>query len=166
MRSALAWAILLGVLVLCRPAPVQPAPAEPLSFENAELSTVVKHIGGLTGLTFLFDPDQVKGRITVLSPKSVSPAEALELLKSALALHGYRLVSSPGGMWIVPAERFAPEAVTVKLVTLDHALAGEVAYTLWWIAPPGVRIVPYYPTNSLIISGPPTAVQKLIEIIK
>jgi hypothetical protein len=33
--------------------------------------------------------------------------------------------------------------------------AGEVAYTLWWIAPPGVRIVPYYPTNSLIISGPP-----------
>jgi general secretion pathway protein D len=167
MRSRLAWwTVLLGVLVLCRPGPVQAAPAEPFGFENAELSTVVKHIGRLTGLTFLFDPDQVKGKITVLSPKSVSPAEALELLRSALTLHGYRLVSSTGGMWIVPAERLAPEAITVKLVTLDHALAGEVAYTLWWVAPPGVRIVPYYPTNSLIISGPPAAVEKVIGIIK
>jgi general secretion pathway protein D len=167
MRSRLAWwTVLLGVLVLCRPGPVQAAPAEPFGFENAELSTVVKHIGRLTGLTFLFDPDQVKGKITVLSPKSVSPAEALELLKSALALRGYQLVSSAGGMWIVPAERFDPEAVTVKLVTLNHALAGEVAYTLGWIAPPGVRIVPYYPTNSLIISGPPATVEKLIDVIK
>jgi general secretion pathway protein D len=166
MRSRLAWTVFFVVLVVCPPGLARATPAEPFSFENADLSTVVKHIGRLTGLTFLFDPDQVKGKITVLSPKSVSPPEALELLRSALALRGYRLVSSAGGMWIVPAERFAPEAVTVKLVTLNHALAGEVAYTLGWIAPPGVRIVPYYPTNSLIISGPPAAVEKLIDIIK
>jgi general secretion pathway protein D len=166
MRSWLALTVVLGVLVLCHPASARAVSGEALAFENADLSAVVKHIGGLTGLTFLFDPDQVKGKITVLSPKSVSPAEALELLTSALALRGYRLVSSAGGMWIVPAERFAPEAVTVKLVTLNHALAGEVAYTLGWIAPPGVRIVPYYPTNSIIISGPPAAVEKLIDVIK
>jgi general secretion pathway protein D len=174
MRSLLTWIVLLGVLAVCPPGPARATPAEPFGFEDAEVSTVVKHVGRLTGITFLFDPEQVKGKITVLSPKSVSPAEALELLKSALALHGYRLVSSAGGMWIVPAERLAPpatpppgpEAVTVKLVTLEYALAGEVAYTLRWVAPPGVRIVPYYPTNSLIISGPPAAVEKLIDIIK
>jgi general secretion pathway protein D len=166
MRSSLAWTVLLGVLVVCPPGPARATPAEPFGFENADVSTVVKHVGRLTGISFLFDPEQIKGKITVLSPKSVSPAEALELLKSALALHGYRLVSSAGGMWIVPAERLAPEAVTVKLVTLEYALAGEVAYTLRWVAPPGVRIVPYYPTNSLIISGPPAAVDKLIDIIK
>ena len=166
MRSWLAWTVLLGVLAVCPPGPARATPVEPFSFENADVSTVVKLVGRITGITFLFDPEQVKGKITVLSPKSVSPAEALELLKSALALHGHRLVSSAGGVWIVPAERLAPEAVTVKLVTLEYALAGEVAYTLWWIAPPGVRIVPYYPTNSLIISGPPAVVEKLIDIIK
>jgi hypothetical protein len=41
-----------------------------------------------------------------------------------------------------------------------------VAYALWWVAPPEVRIVPCYPTKSLIISGPPAAVEKLIDIIK
>lgn len=166
MGSPLAWTVLLGVLLACPPGPARATPAEPFAFENAEVSTVVKHVGQLTGITFLFDPEQVKGRITVLSPKSVSPAEALELLKSALALHGYRLTGNAEGMWIVPAERLAPGAVTIKVVTLDYALAGELAHTLRWVAPPGVRIVPYHRTNSLIISGPPAAVEKLIEIIK
>jgi general secretion pathway protein D len=165
-RSPLVSLVLVAVLIGCPPGPAPATPAEPLHFENAEVSTVVKHVGKFTGITFLFDPEQVKGRITLLSPRSVSPEEAVEILKSALGVHGYRLVSSAGGMLIVPAERLAPEAVTVRLVTLEYASAGEVAYTLRWVAPAGVRIVPYYPTNSLVISGPPAAVETLIDIIR
>lgn len=166
MRSPLAWTVLMGVLVVGPPGPARATPADSFDFENVEVSTVVKHVGRLTGITFLFDPEQVKGKITVLSPKSVSPDEALELLKSALALRGYRLVSNAEGMLIVPAGQLVPEAVTIKVVTLEYALAGEVAHTLRWVAPPGVRIVPYHRTNSLIISGPPAAVETLIDIIK
>jgi general secretion pathway protein D len=144
----------------------QATPSGALNFENADIQIVIKHVGRLTGITFLFDPEQVKGKITLLSPKSVSQAEALELLKSALALHGYSLLSRAEGMWIVPAVLVAHEAMTVKVVPLTYARAGELAYTLSWVAPPWVRIVPYYPTNSLIISGPPEAVEELIDIIK
>jgi type II secretory pathway component GspD/PulD (secretin) len=138
----------------------------PFTFENADIQTVVKQVATLTGITFLFDPDQVKGKITVLAPKVVSQVEVLELLKSALALHGYTLLSRAEGMWIVPAERVVNEAFTIKVVPLTYARAGEVAYTLSWVAPPSVRIVPYYPTNSLIISGHPAAVEGLIDLIK
>jgi hypothetical protein len=77
-------------------------------------------------------------------------------------------------MWIVPAERLAPEAVTVKMVTLNYARADELAYTRLWVAPPWVRIIAHRPTNSLIISGPPglperVAVKSLLdaaEIVK
>jgi type II secretory pathway component GspD/PulD (secretin) len=58
------------------------------------------------------------------------------------------------------------EAMIIKVVPLTYARAGELAYTLSLIAPPRVRIVPYYPTNSLIISGPPAAVEQLVDIIK
>jgi len=143
----------------------QTTPSAPLSFENADIQSVIKHVGRLTGITFLYDPEQVKGKITLLSPKSVLPAEALVLLKSALALHGYSLLSRAAGVWIVPAVQVFHEAMTVKVVPLTYARAGEVAYTLSWVAPPWVRIVPYYPTNSLIISGPPAAVEELIGII-
>jgi len=136
------------------------------TFENADIQTVVKQVAALTGIAFLFDPVQVKGKITLLAPKGVSPAEALELLKSALALQGYTLLSRAEGMWIVPAERVVDEAFTIKVVPLTYARAGEVAYALSWVAPPAVRIVPYYPTNSLIISGHPAAVERLIDLIK
>jgi type II secretory pathway component GspD/PulD (secretin) len=63
LRSRFGWTVLLSVLVVSPPDAARATSAEPFSFENTELSTVVKHIGGLTGLTFLFDPDQVKGRI-------------------------------------------------------------------------------------------------------
>jgi general secretion pathway protein D len=136
------------------------------TFENADIQTVVKQVAALTGITFLFDPEQVQGKITLLAPKGVSPAAALELLKSALALHGYILLSRAEGMWIVPAERVVDEAFTIKVVPLTYARAGEVAYALSWVAPPSLRIVPYYPTNSLIISGHPAAVEGLIDLIK
>jgi type II secretory pathway component GspD/PulD (secretin) len=165
--------VLVGLIVLIALAgPLAPAEAQQatrsgaLSFENADIRTVIKAIGVLAGITFLYDPEQVKGRITLLSPKSVSPAAALELLKSALALHGYSLLSRAEGMWIVPAVWVRREAMAVKVVPLTYAKAGELADTLSWIAPPWVRVVPYYPTNSLIISGPPAAVEELIDIIK
>jgi type II secretory pathway component GspD/PulD (secretin) len=58
------------------------------------------------------------------------------------------------------------QAAIIKVVPLTYARAGELAYTLSLVAPPRVRIVPYYPTNSLIISGPPAAVEQLIDVIK
>ena len=156
--------IFLGLLLVCPTGPAWATPSAAFSFENADIQTVIKHVGRLTGITFLFDPEQVKGKITLLAPKSVSPAEALDLLKSALALHGYSLLSRAEGMWIVPAVRVG--AVTVKVVPLTYAQAGELAYTLSWVAPPWVRIVPHYPINSLIISGPPAAVEELVDIIR
>jgi len=158
--------LLLGLLLLRPPDPVSATSSEVLTFENADIGTVAKEIGRLTGTAFLFDPARVKGRITLLAPKPVSPPEALELLKSALALHGYTLVPRGEGMWIVPAERVAHEAAPITVVPLTYARAHELAYILSMVAPPWVRIVPYYPTNSLIISGDPAAVEQLVDIIK
>src|SRR5881296_2756148 len=95
--------IFLGLLLAGATGPAWATPSGAMSFENADIQTVIKHVGRLTGITFLFDPEQVKGKITLLSPKNVLPEEALELLKSALALHGYSLLSRAAGVWIIPA---------------------------------------------------------------
>src|SRR4029453_2684142 len=131
--------------------PASATPSGAISFENADIQTVVKQVAALTGITFLFDPEQVRGKITLLSPKRVSPTEALDLLRSALALHGYALLRRAEATWIVPADRVPPEAFIVKVVPLDYARAGELAYTVSWVAPPSVRVVPYYPTNTPLI---------------
>lgn len=38
--------------------------------------------------------------------------------------------------------------------------------TLSWVAPPGVRIAPFYPTNSVVISGPEAAVEQMVDAIR
>jgi len=166
LDAPLLTGVFLCLLFVSAASPALAATSQPFTFENAEIQTVVRQVATLTGITFLFDPEQVKGQITLLSPKDVSPPEALELLKSALALHGYTLLGRAEGTWIVPAERVAHEAFTVKVVPLKYSRAGEMAYTLSWVAPPSVRIAPHYPTNSLIISGHPAAVEELVDIIK
>jgi general secretion pathway protein D len=158
--------LFLSVLLLCPPGLASAHPSETFSVENADIQTVIKRVAALTGIIFIFDPEQVKGKITVLSPKSVSPAEALKLLESALALHGFSLLSRAEGMLIVLDEQVALKAIAVKVVRLNYARAGELAYTLSWVAPPGVRIVPHFPTNSLIISGPPAMVDELVDIVR
>ena len=155
------FGVLLFLLVIHGPG-VAWAGKISFSFENEELKTVIQKASELTGLVFLYDPEQVKGKIRLHLPQEVSPEETLELLRSALSLHGYTLLRRENTIWIVPAA----QAGHLEVVPLDYAEAGELAYTLSQLAPEGVRIVPYYPTNSLILYGNPQAVKALIQTIK
>jgi general secretion pathway protein D len=136
------------------------------TFDNIDIQTVIKKVGEFTGTTFLFDPTKVHGKITILSSQKVSAEGALQLLESALALHGYTLLWKEEGIWVMPQSRVTQAAKVTEVVPLQYAKAEEVADTLAWIAPPGVRIAPYLPTNSLIISGDAEAVKQLIGTLK
>lgn len=55
----------------------------------------------------------------------------------------------------------AVEDWAMTVIELDYANAEEVAALLAEIVPPGIRVVPYYQTNSLIISGERALVEEL-----
>jgi general secretion pathway protein D len=157
---------LLALLLLLPPPNVGAAQEFIFAFQNADIPTVLKLASELTGTTFLYDPEQVKGRISILAPQKVSVAGVLELLRSALALQGYTMVPKETGLWIVPTEPAAQEPSIIEVVPLQYARAEEVAATLAGVSPPGVRIIPYPPTNSVIISGAPDAVRGLVGVLK
>lgn len=168
-RSALGvtmlWVHVLGGLALAPGAqPAWAAREELFGFEDADLHAVIAQVGRLTGITFLFDPERVTGRITVLPPRTVSADEALALLESALALHGHVLVRRAEGTWIVPAAQLPRERFAIRIVPLTYARAAELAHTLAQVTP-WVRVVPHVPTNSLVISGPAEAVEELVHIV-
>ncbi len=51
--------------------------------------------------------------------------------------------------------------LSYAVIKLQYATAEELAPVLAAVAPPGVRIIAYPPTNSLIISGDPAIIDKL-----
>jgi type II secretory pathway component GspD/PulD (secretin) len=91
----------------------------------------------------------------------------MHLFGLAVILTAFAFPLVAGAQTTPPAGPCEPvDAMIIKVVPLTYARTGELAYTLSIVTPPRVRIVPYHPTNSLIISGPPAAVEQLIDIIK
>jgi type II secretory pathway component GspD/PulD (secretin) len=74
-------------------------------------------------------------------------------------------VSRPEGMWIVRAHDIATSDFIVRVVPLTYADAAEVASTLAWVAPRGVRIAPHLATNSVVIAGDSAAVEQIVKAI-
>lgn len=165
-RRGFLVALLVVLVLTTESASVLGAPQARFAFENADISIVIEEVTRRTGTTFLFDPARVKGKITVLAAGEVTPAQALELLRSALALHGYAIVNRPEGAWIVPEREAVRPGFVVRVVPLTYADAGEVASTLSWVAPPGVRVVPFFPTNSVVIAGHAAAVEQMMDAIR
>jgi general secretion pathway protein D len=136
------------------------------TFDAQEIETVLEKAGELTGITFVFDPEQIHGKITILAPGKLSSEDVVDLLDSALRLHGYTLVRQGSSALVVPAARAMRRIEEVfEVVPLDYARAEELAYTLTLLAP-GVRIVPDPRTNSLVIGGDPETVNELLNLIK
>ena len=140
----------------------------PFTFEDEAIQSVLKKASELTGISYIFDPEQVQGKITILAPEKVSLDEAQKLLRSALAVKGYALQLEGGIARVVPAKQAVRRVKeTLVVVPLDYAEADILALTLQPItASYGLKIVPYYPTNSLIISGPVEDVRAMIALIK
>lgn len=156
----------LAVVVTTAHASALGASPTRFTFENEDIKTVIAEVARLTGTPYLFDPARVTGRITLLAPDDVTPARAFELLQSALALHGYAVVPRPEGVWVVVADDITRSDFVMRVIRLTYADAAEVATTLAWTAPPGVRVVPHVPTNSVVIAGHGAAVEQMIDAIR
>jgi general secretion pathway protein D len=158
-------AAVLALVLTTHPAAALEAPRAPFAFDNADIKVVVAEVARRTQTTFVYDPAEVKGTITVIAPGEVTPAHAFELLRAALGLHGYTIVSRPEAMWIVRTHDIAASDFVVRVVPLTYADAGDVASTLAWVAPRGVRIAPHFPTNSVVIAGNSAAVEQMVNAI-
>jgi general secretion pathway protein D len=137
----------------------------PFQFVNAELADVVKAVSELTGERFLMD--DVRGRVTISIADRVTPAEAMEVLNAALWVRGLGAVPTPGRVWRIvpiaglastaPVDKSRPgpdsEAPVTTLVHLETADAAELASQLAPWTGTRTTVIPYPPTNGLILAG-------------
>jgi general secretion pathway protein D len=149
-----------------------------LNFKDATPAAVVEAIARATGTRIVMEPG-LRGQLTIALEDKVSPAEALEVLNAALLTIGFAPVPAPGGGFVIlpieSARGAAPwihrsvsessERMVTTLVRLQSAKADDLAKQL----APADRsslIVPYPPTNSLIIAAAEDRIAYLLEIMR
>jgi len=165
--------------------PKKPLPEDALitmDFQDVDLNVVIKFIGELTGKNFLVS-DQVKGKVTIISPKKITVKEAYKVFESVLEMNGYTAVEGPDVIKIIPSgvarqtgleiyEGKEPKAVKIedKMITqvipLENASSEEVRNIFAPLISKDGMIVSYKPTNHLIVTERASNIHRLLKIIE
>ena len=165
--------------------PKKPLPEDALitmDFQDADLNVVIKFMGELTGKNFLVS-DQVRGKVTVISPRKITVREAYKIFESVLEMNGYTAVQGDDAIKIIPSAmarqsgleiREGKEARTVppedrmitQIIPLEHASAEEVRNLFASSVSKEGMIISYKPTNHLVITDRASNIHRLLKIIE
>ncbi len=175
-----------AVMLLCAvgiaPAPVYAAPEDQaaLNFVGADIESVIKAVGHYTGMTFIIDP-RVKGTLTLVSERSISKAQAFNLLTSQLRLQGYAVVTGDGFAKVVPEAEAKLQAsptqvgiggggvrgdqIATQIYHLNYESAANLTAVLRPLISPNNSIMANPGNNSLVITDYADNLRRLTKII-
>jgi hypothetical protein len=73
------------------------------NFTNSEITDVIHHLTRLTGWSVFYDPTQVRGKVTIVTPGKVPLAQAVRLLQGVTRPHSHAIqVLTPNSPHAVP----------------------------------------------------------------
>ncbi|WP_455205767.1 type II secretion system secretin GspD [Kaarinaea lacus] len=150
-----------------------------LNFKGADINAVIQSVAEVTGKNFIVDP-RVKGKVTIISKRSLSQNEIYKVFLTVLEVHGYTAVPSGKVIKIIPdadakhsgqptATDENPgsgdEAVT-RVIQVDHVAAAQLVPILRPLVPPQGHLAAYPQSNVLIISDRAGNIDRLLRIIE
>ncbi|HOW74519.1 MAG TPA: type II secretion system secretin GspD [Candidatus Competibacteraceae bacterium] len=159
---------------------VLPAWAAPvtLNLKDADINALVESMSVLTGKNFIVDP-RVKGRVTIISSKSMDEKELYEVFLAVLGVHGFAAIPGDKVIKIVPAagakqenvptvdqqRRIEPDQIVTRVIQVQNVSAAQIVPILRPLIPPQGHLAAYTPTNVLIISDSAANVERIASII-
>jgi general secretion pathway protein D len=172
--------LLLGLVlsVIALPASQAANDGFELNFTDTDINAVITAVAKLTGKNFIIDP-RVKGKVTVITHKSMSKDEVYEVFQSMLKVHGFAAVPGKSVIKIVPevnAKQDTIKTVTqedyrdgdelvTKVIPIKHVTAAQLVPILRPLVPQRGHLAAYPQSNVLIISDSAGNIERLSEII-
>ncbi|HUX32018.1 MAG TPA: type II secretion system secretin GspD [Thiobacillus sp.] len=150
-----------------------------LNFVNADIPSVIKAVGELTGKNFIIDP-RVKGTVIITSARPVPRDQVYPILLSALRMQGFSAIEGHGVVKIVPeAEAKQNYSVTrgkqvnesgdriiTQVYPLQHESAAQLMPVLRPLIGPNNAIAVLPSSNTLVITDYADNVRRLNAIIE
>ncbi len=149
-----------------------------INFNNVDIRVFIKFMSNMTGENFIID-NQIKGNVTIMSPKKLSIDAAWQVFESALEIHGFAMVTSGKIIKIIPASiarsdnintklvadsESARDQIVTRIIPLKYAFANELKILLSPMIPKGSIIIAHQDTNMLIITATLSSIKKLLKV--
>lgn len=146
-----------------------------INMRDADIRTLIQWISDQTGKNMVVHRD-VQGKVTVLSAKPVSRAEAYRVFLSVLQVHGFAAIETPEAVKIVPANIAAQGGVpyrsksdddmVVQVFKANNISAAELAQTLKPLASKEAIINADTSSNMLLIADHASNVEQLQNLLQ
>ena len=149
-----------------------------LNFANAEIESVIKAIGKISGHNFLIDP-RVKGTLNIVTNTPVPRHMTYDILLSALRLQGYTAIEGAGVTKIVPetdaklhavpvtkgSKRHGGEQMVTQVFTLKYESAAQMLNVVRPLVAPNNTVNAFPANNSLVITDYADNIARISRII-
>ncbi len=150
-----------------------------LNFVNADIQSVVKTVGMITGKNFILDP-RVNGTVNIMSNGPVARELVYPTLLSALRLQGFAAVEENGFTKIVPEAdaklnnsltnegrevRGRGDRIVTQVYQLQYESAAQLLPVLRPLITPNNVIAAYPNNNTLVITDYAENIRRLLKII-
>lgn len=153
-----------------------------LNFKDVDLRQIIDLMSDLTNQNFLVD-EKVRGKVTIISPRPVSSAEAYNIFLSILEVQGFTVVPQGAIHKIIPSREVKesplptevdgasrPSSVrdsfVTQLIPLKYADANEIRSLLSALVSKESSLLAYGPTNTLILTEVQSNISRLMKIIR
>jgi general secretion pathway protein D len=150
-----------------------------LNFTDTDINAVITAVAKLTGKNFIIDP-RVKGKVTVITHKSMSKDEVYEVFQSMLKVHGFAAVPGKSSIKIVPEVNAKQDTIrtltrrdvtdgdelVTKVIQIKHVTAAQLVPILRPLVPQRGHLAAYPQSNVLIISDSAGNIARLSTIIR
>ncbi len=152
-----------------------------VDFNDVDLTVFVKFISEITGRNFVVDQN-VKGKVTIISPSKISVAEAYQVFEAVLEVHGYTTVKSGAVTKIVKdmdarsksietgllndeGAKLQEDKVVTQIIPLKYADPNEVKQLFVPLVSKAGIILSYPSTNMLIVTDYHSNIKRLVDIL-
>ncbi len=160
-------------------APVVHARSLTLNFKGADIRAFIEFVADFSGKNFLVD-NRVKGKVTIISPSSVSEDEAYAIFLSVLEVNGYTAVQSGSVTKIVPRAEGkqkplpvvsetrgkAGDEMVTEVIRLRYADASQLMAILRPLIPPNSNLAVYARGNMLLMTDSAANIRRIRAVVK
>ncbi len=152
-----------------------------LNFENADIQSVIKAIGKLSGKNFVIDP-RVKGTVNIVSDQPVSKSDSYKVLETALRMQGFACVEADGVIKVLPevdaktygmstmsgqvdTNKMLGDQLVTKVFVIAHGSATQLANALRPLIAPNNTISVYTSSNAIVITDYSTNMARITKVL-
>lgn len=150
------------------------------NMQGVDIRTMIATVSDVTGKNFIIDPN-VKGKVTVISKKSMSADEVYQIFLSLLDVHGFSVVPTVehNTFKIVkgvsaksqavpndPDNQFRGDQLVTRVLKIQHTKAMQMVQILRPLVPQNAYLAGFADSNMIVISDSANNIRRLVELVK